>query len=117
MAESLLKLPSLPPVDACTYIGADSGGKAHIHKVFTFLSLLFQALAISLYYDLLPAACSAVSRQQFEEGLVGKELRRGRSASPLLTAVRREIWQELRRFNIPSTKKKILQVPYVWHPP
>ena len=117
VAESLLKLHSLPPVDACTYIGADSGGKAHIHKAFTFLSLLFQALAISLYYDLLPAACSAVSRQQFEEGLVGKELRRGRSASPLLTAVRREIWQELRRFNIPSTQKKILQVPYVWHPP
>ena len=106
VAESLLKLHSLPPVDACTYIGADSGGKAHILKAFTFLSLLFQALAISLYYDLLPAACSAVSRQQFEEGLVGKELRRGRSASPLLTAVRREIWQELRRFNIPSNKTK-----------
>ena len=30
VAESFLKLHSLPPVDACTYIGADSGGKANI---------------------------------------------------------------------------------------
>ena len=32
VAESLLKLHSLPPVDACTYIGADSGGKAQNTK-------------------------------------------------------------------------------------
>ena len=74
------------------------------HKIqsFHFHNSLLKALAISLYYDLLPAACSAVSRQQFEEGLVGKGLSRGRSTSPLLTAVRKEVWQELRRLKTPS---------------
>ena len=53
VAESLLKLHSLPPVDSCTYMGADSGGPA---------------LAVSLYYDLLPATCSGVTKQDFVEG-------------------------------------------------
>jgi len=88
----------------------------HFHFHF---SLLLKALAISLYYDLLPAACSGVSRQQFEEGLVGKGLSRGRSSSPLLVAVRKEVWQELRRFKTLKIfhVEDIFQVPYVWRSP
>ena len=49
VAESLVKLYSLSPIDGCTYMGADSGAS--------------QGLQMSLYYDLLPAACSGVSQQ------------------------------------------------------
>ena len=66
VAESLVKLYSLAPVDSVTYMGADRGADT--------------SLQMSLYYDLLPAACSAVTRADFEEGRCGKTLRRGRSA-------------------------------------
>ena len=49
VAESLVKLYSLSPIDGCTYMGADSGAS--------------QGLQMSLYYDLLPAACSGVTQQ------------------------------------------------------
>ena len=48
VAESLVKLYSLSPIDGCTYMGADSGAS--------------QGLQMSLYYDLLPAACSGVTK-------------------------------------------------------
>ena len=66
VAESLVKLYSLAPVDSVTYMGADRGADT--------------SLQMSLYYDLLPAACSGVTRADFEEGRCGKTLRRGRSA-------------------------------------
>ena len=50
---SLLNVDSLAPVDACTYMGADSGAGAQ--------------LAMSLWYDLLPAACPGVTKTDFEE--------------------------------------------------
>ena len=43
VAESLVKLYSLSPIDGCTYMGADSGEAS---------------LQMSLYYDILPASCS-----------------------------------------------------------
>ena len=67
VAESLVKLYSLSPIDGCTYMGADSGAS--------------QGLQMSLYYDLLPAACSGVTKLEFEQGHCGKTLRRGRSSS------------------------------------
>ena len=66
VAESLVKLYSLAPVDSVTYMGADRGADT--------------SLQMSLYYDLLPAACSGVTRADFEEGRCGKTLRRGRAA-------------------------------------
>ena len=86
VAESLINLYSLAPVDACTYIGADSGAGS--------------SLAMSLWYDLLPAACSGVTRADFEKGLFGKTLKRGRSCSALMQKARKEVWQELRRYRI-----------------
>ena len=85
VAESLIKLYSLSPIDGCTYMGADSGEAA---------------LQMSLYYDILPAACSGVTKQEFELGHCGKTLKRGRSSSGLMTAARREVWAELRRYRI-----------------
>ena len=85
VSESLLKLYSLSPIDGCTYMGADSGETS---------------LQMSLYYDLLPAACSAVSRSEFETGKCGKTLKRGRSSSSLMVTARKEVWSELRRYRI-----------------
>ena len=85
VAESLIKLYSLSPVDGCTYMGADSGEAA---------------LQMSLYYDILPASCTGVTRQEFEQGHCGKTLRRGRSSSSLMMSARREVWTELRRYRI-----------------
>ena len=53
MVTSRLNVDSLAPVDACTYMGADSGAGAQ--------------LAMSLWYDLLPAACPGVTKTDFEE--------------------------------------------------
>ena len=85
VAESLIKLYSLSPIDGCTYMGADSGE---------------DSLQMSLYYDILPAACSGVTRAEFEQGKCGKTLRRGRSSSQLMLTARKEVWNELRRYRI-----------------
>ena len=101
VAESLVKLYSLSPIDGCTYMGADSGAS--------------QGLQMSLYYDLLPAACSGVTKLEFEQGHCGKTLRRGRSSSDVMVAARREVWSELRRYRIwalelPGLSHKYLSV-------
>ena len=56
---------------------------------------------MSLYYDLLPAACSAVSQAEFVSGRCGKGLARGRLACPArAAAARRHVWTELRPFRM-----------------
>merc|ERR1719225_2506054 len=70
---------------------------------------------MSLWYDLLPAACSGVTRADFEKGLFGKTLKRGRSCSALMQKARKEVWQELRRYRIwkvdlPGVRHKYLNI-------
>ena len=83
VSESLLKLHCLSPIDGCTYMGADSGE---------------ESIRMSLYYDLLPAACSGVTKQEFVEGRCGKTLGRGRSSTSVMLAARKQVWSELRRY-------------------
>ena len=53
----------------CTYLGADSGQAS---------------LQISLYYDLVAAACTGLDREQFLRGSHAAGLQRGRSAHPAI---------------------------------
>lgn len=86
VAEVLLKLHCLSPIDGCTYLGVDSGESL---------------LQVSLYYDLLPAACSDVTQADFVAGRCGKGLSRGRLACPArAAAARRHVWAELRPFRM-----------------
>ena len=64
VAESLVKLYSLSPIDGCTYMGADSGAS--------------QGLQMSLYYDLLPAACSGVTQQVRDQSVCSAVVRETR---------------------------------------
>jgi hypothetical protein len=64
------------------------------------MALLVSA-QVSLYYDLLPAACSGVSQAEFVSGRCGKGLARGRVACPArAAAARRLVWTELRPFRM-----------------
>jgi hypothetical protein len=63
--------------------------------------LLVFSAQVSLYYDLLPAACSGVSQAEFVSGRCGKGLARGRVACPArAAAARRLVWTELRPFRM-----------------
>ncbi len=65
------------------------------------MSLLAVSAQVSLYYDLLPAACSGVSQAEFVSGRCGKGLARGRVACPArAAAARRLVWTELRPFRM-----------------
>ncbi len=65
------------------------------------MSLLVVSAQVSLYYDLLPAACSGVSQAEFVSGRCGKGLARGRVACPArAAAARRLVWTELRPFRM-----------------
>ena len=101
VAESLLKLHCLSPIDGCTYMGADSGE---------------ESIRMSLYYDLLPASCSGVTKQEFIEGRCGKALLRGRSSTPLMATARKQVWNELKRYRAWNCKLNGLSHKYlpVW---
>ncbi|XP_022248688.1 L-fucose kinase-like, partial [Limulus polyphemus] len=53
VVESLLDIHGLSPLDSCTYIGVDSGT---------------EPLQVSLYFDILVAMATCVSREEFLEG-------------------------------------------------
>ena len=101
VAESLLKLnnSSLSP---CTYMGADSGE---------------ETLQMSLYYDILPAAATGGSKEEFLLGKCGKTLSRGRSdgSNKAMMSARKLVWQEMRRYrmtvsSLPGLAHKYLAV-------
>jgi len=98
VAESLLKLNCMSPVDGCTYMGADSGE---------------DSLQMSLYYDILPAAAKGVTMTEFMAGRCGKTLSRGRSSSPSMGAARRQVWLELRRYEMKVGRMKGLRHQYL----
>jgi hypothetical protein len=67
---------------------------------------VFVFVQVSLYYDLLPAACIAVNQAEFVAGRCGKGLARGRSACPArAAAARRHVWSELRAFRMVEVSK------------
>jgi len=98
VAESLLKLNCLSPVDGCTYMGADSGE---------------DSLQMSLYYDILPATAKDVTMEEFMSGKCGKTLSRGRSSSTAMGAARRQVWLELRRYEMKVGRIKGLRHQYL----
>jgi len=89
--ESLVGLHCMSPLDACTYMGVDSGENI---------------LQISFYYDILTSACSQVTQQDFIEGKCGKTLSRGRSASPAMMKARKLVWQSLNKYKVQELKLK-----------
>ncbi|XP_012586129.1 PREDICTED: L-fucose kinase [Condylura cristata] len=80
-AEHLLATHVSPPLDACTYMGLDSGA---------------QPMQVSLFFDILLCMAQNVSRQDF---LVGKPPEMGRrdvDVEGYLQRARAELWRELR---------------------
>ncbi|KAM7283259.1 L-fucose kinase [Ixodes scapularis] len=57
VAESLLALQAKSPLDSCTYMGVDSGA---------------EPMQMSLFFDLLVAMTTGVSRESFENGSCGR---------------------------------------------
>ena len=98
VAETLVKLHCLTPLDGCTYMGADSGEIS---------------LKISLYYDILTACCTQVSLADFLIGNCGKTLLRGRHSSPAMVAARKHVWAEMREFRIVENVLKGLEHKYL----
>ncbi|XP_034494774.1 L-fucose kinase isoform X5 [Ailuropoda melanoleuca] len=80
-AEHLLATHVSPPLDACTYMGLDSGARP---------------VQLSLFFDILLCMARNVSREDF---LVGQPPEMGQGDSDIagyLQAARTELWRELR---------------------
>ena len=57
--DKLISMVSIPPLDACTYVGLDSGA---------------QPLSISLFFDVLRCMAAAVEKNEFIERFVVQKI-------------------------------------------
>ncbi|XP_013387060.1 L-fucose kinase-like isoform X2 [Lingula anatina] len=83
VAEKLSQFHYLPPLDACTYMGLDSGAKP---------------LELSLFYDFLLPMCSAITEQQYVDNVEGKKdtpVSMATSETDVYKRARRLLWRNL----------------------
>ncbi|CAN7992081.1 unnamed protein product [Ixodes hexagonus] len=82
VAESLLALQAKSPLDSCTYMGVDSGA---------------EPMQMSLFFDLLVAMATGVSRESFENGSCGRwyDYKFCLARKAAAQRARSLIWQEL----------------------
>ncbi|XP_064467245.1 L-fucose kinase-like isoform X2 [Ornithodoros turicata] len=87
IAESLLSLHAKSPLDSCTYLGLDSG---------------VEPMQISLFFDLLMATATNVSKEAFVNGHCGRLYDRHFSLSRNMSVIqaRSLVWDELSRYSL-----------------
>ncbi|ELU00095.1 hypothetical protein CAPTEDRAFT_168292 [Capitella teleta] len=92
VCERMLALIAVPPLDACTYMGLDSG---------------VPPIQISVFFDFMLGMCDGLSKEAFVYGERSGHFGRGATdaqAQELATiqSARRRIWKELHEFKISS---------------
>lgn len=91
VAESLLSLHALSPLDSCTYMGLDSGA---------------DPIQVSLFFDILVAMCTKISRGDFLSGRCGKvyNVKAGfsKECMKMMSRARSLVWEELSKYRMVS---------------
>lgn len=102
IAESLLSLNAKSPVDSCTYMGLDSGA---------------EPMQISLFFDLLMAMATNVSRDAFVSGMYGHSYDRRFSLSRKKSVMQARglVWEELSRYRLKAVALENVSHHYLSH--
>lgn len=91
VAESLLSLHALSPLDSCTYMGLDSGA---------------DPIQVSLFFDILVAMCTKITGDDFLSGRCGKvynmKVGFSKECMKMMSRARSLVWKELSKYRMVS---------------
>ena len=85
VAETLFKLTYTTALDACSYVGIDSGASP---------------LSISIFFDILLACCKSITREDYINGSFKTNHKTPQNKLAILKQVRLILWHHMQKFNI-----------------
>eukprot|EP00731_Ephydatia_muelleri_P020635 Em0013g362a len=101
VAETMLSLHTLPPLDACTYVGLDNGAKP---------------LSLSLFFDILQCLTASITQENYISGKYRSSTQQSSETPPsIMERARSLLWKHLRGTKLRSVFLQGISHRYFQH--